>query len=193
MPVFAILLLFVSVKAYLSLPVEDNLTAVRSVQHLRTKSSHPIGSNGFVSHNSSSIAPYDNIWNSSKIVDSELFINCKNVERSSMASSNFTTLPFDVYWCKNLMRPYVYNDPRPIFYGFNASLKSTCSSIFKASYSSWVTNSTSKSYWWPVENPPCCDLRCYLELQGFAQVFYWPTPAPTSGVTTMVAANGFTL
>jgi hypothetical protein len=47
--------------------------------------------------------------------------------------------------------------------------------------------------WYYTASPPCC-LSCTVFGGGGAvQVFYWPTPAPTPGVSTLVNSANFTL
>ena len=192
MRVFAILLLFISVEAEVFSSVEHVLTTGSSVKHFRRPPSSRVGSSRADHHNSLLSISTAKTWNSSDIVDSELFVNCAATNGSSPATSNLNPPTFEDYWCRNLMQPYVYGDPRPLFYGFNDSIKRTCLSINKASFSSWVNEFDHTQDWWPTQQPPCCDLHCYLSL-GSAQVLYWPTPAPTPGITTMVGLDGFTL
>ena len=102
-----------------------------------------------------------------------------------------------------------------IVYVFSDPLASQCSSSYESSFSSWmasaiITTQTvtysdqsevayTTEAWVHFEGgfsykaaEPCC-YNCSL-YGGNVQVYYWPTPAPTPGVTKLVdIANNFTL
>ena len=87
------------------------------------------------------------------------------------------------------------------FDGLTGSDKEQCLSLQKANYSSWVATATYPPYvdiynrasdaWHPFKTPPCCNTFCDLEVSRI-QMLFWPTPAPTPGITTVVS-DGYTL
>ena len=148
------------------------------------------------------------------IKESSLFINCQSCTipipgtllnilirmadfnaasaTTHTAKADKTLEPFDAWWCKKYGG--FLGDSPPVFYGFNSSVRSLCYSIEKSAYNSHYAHATPTSEWSATITPPCCDpsTKTCAIIHGDAQVLYWPTPAPTPAITTLVS-NGFTL
>ena len=133
------------------------------------------------------------------------------VPDSTLASTP-TTYPmsFQEYWCTSGFAYSPANGPdnfdnngelTPAFFGLDPSVRSYCLSLEAADYSSHMRNPTATAWsigtfveppvWSPTITPPCCNTFCDISAAS-AQMFYWPTPAPSPGISTLVGPDGFT-
>lgn len=108
-----------------------------------------------------------------------------------------------------------YEATNPYEFGYSGPIASQCSESFESSLSSWEATAaieTSSLVYTPYSGAspttsytvdfddyftfapaePCCG-NCTLFVGNNVHVFYWPTPAPTPGITKLVNAANFTL